>query len=153
MQTPPGFLQIENNGLQHTNGATHVALPHGSAGTHAATPPWFTHCVPALQRTTAQGSLGTHTATPPLSMHCVPVMHKTAAQGLVLVTQMPPQSAPPFFGSQSSFGLSTQVCPSGQGIPAIPPQNAGSGAVTQMPPQSAPPFCGSQSSFGLSTHS
>src|SRR6188768_213036 len=138
MQTPPGFLQIENNGLQHTNGATHVALPHGSLGTHAATPPWFTHAVPALQRTTAQGSRGTQTATPPLSMHCVPTLHKTAAQGLVLVMQMPPQSAPPLFGSHSSFGLSTQVCPSGQGNPAIPPQKTGFGSHSPRLATAAP---------------
>src|SRR6478752_223272 len=36
-------------------------------------------------------------------------------------------------------------------MPAIPPQNAGSGAVTHIPPQSAPPDCGSQSSLGSST--
>ena len=80
MQTPPGFVQIESNGLQQTSPGAHTLLPQDSVGRHAATPPWFTHWVPALQRTTAHGS--------------------------VFATQMPPQSAPPFFGSQSSLGSS-----------------------------------------------
>src|SRR5687768_10061356 len=38
-----------------------------------------------------------------------------------LLSQIPGQSAPPRFGSQSSPGSSTHVLPPGQGIPAIPP--------------------------------
>src|SRR5262245_13259686 len=41
--------------------------------------------------------------------------------------QMPPQSAPPAFGSQPSLGSSTQRPAPGQGMPAIPPQRTGAG--------------------------
>ena len=41
---------------------------------------------------------------------------------------MPPQSAPPVLGSQSSRGSSIQVSPvPSHWMPAMPPQNAGSG--------------------------
>lgn len=51
--------------------------------------------------------------------------------------QTPEQSLPPFFGSQSSLGLSTQVWPaSGHGNPPNPPQKEPS-LTTQMPGQSA----------------
>jgi len=45
-----------------------------------------------------------------------------------LQMQMPPQSAPPWFGSQSSLGSSMQVPEPGHGKPAMPPQNGGRGA-------------------------
>lgn len=52
-------------------------------------------------------------------------------------TQTPEQSLPPFFGSQLSLGLSTQVWPaSGHGNPPMPPQNEPS-LTTHMPGQSA----------------
>jgi len=63
-------------------------------------------------------------------------------------TQIPIQSAPPCFGSQSSLGSSTHFSPLGQGMAPNPPQAAG---LTQIPEQSAPPFLGLQLSFGLST--
>jgi hypothetical protein len=43
-------------------------------------------------------------------------------------TQIPPQSAPPCFGSQVSLGSSMQEKPDGHRIPAKPPQNAGAAA-------------------------
>jgi hypothetical protein len=39
-------------------------------------------------------------------------------------TQIPMQSRPPFFGSQESLGLSSQVEPEAQSLPAMPPQEA-----------------------------
>ncbi|MCJ1468988.1 hypothetical protein MMC07_007619 [Pseudocyphellaria aurata] len=52
-------------------------------------------------------------------------------------TQTPEQSRPPFFGSQSSLGLSTQVWPAnGHGSPAMPPQKEPS-LTAHMPGQSA----------------
>lgn len=64
-------------------------------------------------------------------------------------TQIPEQSAPPFFGSQLSLGLSTQVWPaSGHGNTPMPPQKEPS-LTTHIPGQSAR---GSQSGvFGLGT--
>lgn len=64
-------------------------------------------------------------------------------------TQIPEQSAPPFFGSQPSLGLSTQVWPaSGHGNPPMPPQKEPS-LRAHIPGQSAR---GSQSGvFGLGT--
>lgn len=41
----------------------------------------------------------------------------------LLLTQIPPQSAPPFFGSQESDGSSLHVKPVGQAMAAMPPQN------------------------------
>src|SRR5437762_1770187 len=40
-----------------------------------------------------------------------------------LQTQTPPQSAPPWAGSQSSLGSSMHRAPPGQRMPAMPPQN------------------------------
>ena len=51
-----------------------------------------------------------------------------------MIAQSPPQSKPPFFGSQPSFGTSRHTWPAGHGKPAMPPQNLG---PTQMPGQSA----------------
>lgn len=45
----------------------------------------------------------------------------------------PPQSRPPVFGSQPSFGTSKHTLPTGHGKPAMPPQKG----PTQMPGQSA----------------
>ena len=42
---------------------------------------------------------------------------------LVFATQIPPQSAPPFFGSQESDGSSLHENPVGHWIAAMPPQN------------------------------
>lgn len=53
--------------------------------------------------------------------------------------QIPPQSAPPLFGSQLSLGLSTQVPPPGHFRPAIPPQ-VNPGGVEPPPPLEEPPF-------------
>lgn len=81
----PGLTQIERSGLQHVVPLGHVASPHfsgGAAGTHIATPFFTTHALGARQ--------------------------STAAHGFTSATQIPPQSAPPLFGSQPSFGSSTQ---------------------------------------------
>jgi hypothetical protein len=102
MQTPPGGVQMLRKGLQHTSPAPHTTSP--------------------------QRSKGTQRAFPLSAMHCVPMGQSTAAQGLVCSTQIPPQSAPPDFGSQSSDGSSMHVCPSGHGMPAMPPQKAPAGA-------------------------
>src|SRR6185295_2713675 len=45
--------------------------------------------------------------------------------------QMPPQSAPPALGSQSSLGSSAHLPPPGQGVPANPPQRTTSASGTQ----------------------
>lgn len=50
------------------------------------------------------------------------------------MAQSPPQSAPPFRGSQLSVGFSRQTCPLGHLILAMPPQNRG---PMQIPGQSA----------------
>ncbi len=70
---------------------------------------------------------------PPQSFPDVPKLGLGDRNGLSqpsVYTQMPPQSAPPFMGSQSSVGSSTHFLPSLQGIPANPPQKTG---LTQMP--------------------
>src|SRR6516162_3812312 len=48
----------------------------------------------------------------------VPATHDT----LSMHEQIPPQSAPPAFGSQLSLGSSTHLPRPGQGKPAMPPQ-------------------------------
>ncbi|MEO7670221.1 MAG: hypothetical protein ABIW57_12835 [Polyangia bacterium] len=63
-----------------------------------------------------------------------PVAHEEPA----LHWQMPPQSAPPAFGSHESPGSSTQLAWPGQANPAIPPQrNDGISTHTAMPGQGA----------------
>ena len=58
--------------------------------------------------------------------HCIPIV-----QVAVLVqVQIPPQSAPPIFGSQLSFGSSMQSPMPGHGRPAKPPQVGGFGSST-----------------------
>lgn len=61
----------------------------------------------------------------------VPQIRFSSAGGLVLATQIPPQSRPPFLGSQVSRGSSTQISvPSfapAHWMFAMPPQKTGSG--------------------------
>lgn len=85
----------------------------------------------------------------------------------VEATQIPMQSAPPFVGSQLSFGLSIHIWSSlGHLNPAKPPHGAPVGVVgvevldeevviwgsrnAQIPGQARPLMVGSQASFGLS---
>ena len=93
-------------------------------------------------------SLSTPHPSTESSFHILPHLPHLPHPFIPQATQIPPQSAPPFSGSQSSLGSSTQVNLLGHEIPANPPQNSGS---MQTPPQSAPPFFGSQSSRGSST--
>jgi hypothetical protein len=57
----------------------------------------------------------------------VPAAHATFWTQL----QMPPQSAPPAFGSQLSLGSSTHAPRPGQAIPAMPPQRTSGASGTQ----------------------
>jgi hypothetical protein len=66
---------------------------------------------------------------PQCEQQTVPSIQSIAAHGSVgngigdcIGTQTPPQSAPPVVGSQLSRGSSMQTNPSGQGMPAMPPQ-------------------------------
>jgi hypothetical protein len=149
MQTTPGGAHIPQLALQQSCPAGQVTLPQvgGWSGTQAQTCGDESKWDPRTQRTVS------------------------------IQVQMPPQSAPPFAGSQSSLGSSTHFPPPGQGVPRKPPQVwVGGGwsgtqaqtcgdeskwdpstqrtfsTQTQMPPQSAPPFAGSQLSLGSSTH-
>src|SRR5262249_18532390 len=65
------------------------------------------------------GGLGTHLQTAGELSNRVPCWH---APPFELHWQMPPQSAPPLFGSQSSLGSSTHSPPPGHRMPAMPPQ-------------------------------
>jgi hypothetical protein len=58
------------------------------------------------------------------------------AEGPAADTQMPPQSAPPWAGMQSSVGSSTHTVPSAQRMPAKPPQWGAVLGSTQKPGQS-----------------
>jgi hypothetical protein len=80
------------------------------------------HAVPVGHVTAAQGLLawsGTHAQTLGELSKCEPTVHSTFSTHW----QMPPQSAPPFAGSQPSFGSSTHLPAPGHAIPAIPPQD------------------------------
>src|SRR5262245_59063560 len=62
-------------------------------------------------------------------------------------TQMPPQSAPPLFGSHESFGLSMHFIPEGHDRPRNPLHGMTLLlSSTHIPGQSAPPLFGSQPS-------
>ena len=151
MHAMPGGRHHPQLALQHCVPSGQVTLPHvaGASGSQVAVPPLATQWVPALQRTVEQASvMGSQLALSPAATHCVPTGHSTAAHGFVAVSgtqahtlgdvskcepitqrafamhwQIPPQSAPPLAGSQSSLGSSTHWPAPGQGNPAIPPQN------------------------------
>src|SRR3954454_2066529 len=90
----PGFTQVPQLALQQDMPGPQVVLPQGSppSGTQAQTE-------------------GEESKWDPRTQSCVSMHSHT-----------PPQSAPPFVGSQLSLGSSTQRPPPGQGMPAIPPQ-------------------------------
>jgi len=65
----------------------------------------------------AEGVIGTHAQTDgELSNLWVDVQRTVSTQ-----EQMPPQSAPPWAGSQLSLGSSTHFPPPGHALPAMPP--------------------------------
>jgi hypothetical protein len=114
--------------LQQTVPAPQVVLPQASPPTHTAFPSCSMQVVPTAQSISAQvvrsvtqvQTLGDESKREP-SAHFASAWHE----------QIPPQSAPPRFGSQSSLGSSTQLPRPGQRMPAIPPQK---GASSPGPP-------------------
>src|SRR4051794_38768440 len=94
MQEPPSGAQIPQLGLQQNWPAPQLFAPQGTpaSGTQAQTEGELSKWNPLRQSTVSTQA------------------------------QMPPQSAPPLRGSQSSLGSSTHLPPPGQGMPAIPPQ-------------------------------
>src|SRR3954469_18278268 len=104
MHAMPGLTHVPQLALQHDVPAPHVVRPQGSprSATQAQTDGEESKWEP---RTQSSVSMHSHT---------------------------PPQSAPPFVGSQLSLGSSTQRPAPGQGMPAIPPQK------TELPASSPP---------------
>ena len=136
----PGARHQPQLALQHWVPAGQVTSPQSAlSGTQLALPPLALQWVPAAQRTVAHGSVtasGTHAQTPGELSKCEPMTHNAVS----IHSQMPPQSAPPFSGSQSSLGSSTQFPAPGQGIPAMPPQNTEGQApvaLTEIPAAAA----------------
>src|SRR4051812_23407036 len=71
------------------------------------------------------GFSGTHAQTDGDGSNFEPLVQSTVSTQV----QRPPQSAPPFVGSQLSFGSSTHLPMPGQGFPAMPPQVRPGGGV------------------------
>jgi hypothetical protein len=110
MQPPSNGAQMLQLSLQQNSPGPQIVSLHGS-------PP---------QSSVLHGVSGGRHIPPQYEQHVVPSMQSIAAHGSVGIgagTQTPPQSAPPVAGSQLSRGSSMQTNPSGQGTPAMPPQN------------------------------
>jgi hypothetical protein len=147
MQLPPSGAQIPQLSLQQNSSGPQYEAPHGSPGFSSGEQNSRVQPSPngtqRLQLSLQQYSPGPQTASlhdspeqstsaqstspgtqmpPHCGQHVVPSRQSIAAHGFSSIgTQIPEQSAPPASGSQSSPALSTQVYPSGQGNPAMPP--------------------------------
>src|SRR5262249_49082817 len=101
--------------------APQVVPPQGSPpGRQTGAPSTTLQTSGERQRTVAQGSgwSGTQVQTSGLGSKCVPALQVSVAGQ----TQMPPQSAPPWAGSQWSRGSAMHWPAPGQGNRARPPQ-------------------------------
>src|SRR5690606_8398326 len=106
-QVSPSGLQRLQCLAQQYSPSPQTASPHGSR----------------RQSLPVHGTSGAMQSPPQRAQQTVPSAQRIAAQGSWAIgAQMPPQSAPPCAGSQSSRGSSTQTKPSAHGRPVIPPQ-------------------------------
>jgi len=108
MHAPPLGAQIPQLALQQVWSAGQVVLPH--CGPLEPPPP----------------EVGVQAQTWGSEFHSLPWMQSTVAGPMQV--QMPPQSAPPFLGSQLSLGSSMHSPAPGHGRPAKPPQCCGLGS-------------------------
>src|SRR5262245_59016957 len=132
----PGGVHTLQLALQQVVPFAQVALPHAMdpSEMQTAAPSNTSHVVPVGQSVTAQGFVsGTHAQTVGESSQTMPPMHFPSA----LHSHRPPQSAPPFFGSQSSDGSSTHMPAPGPEERRIRAQNGASGTQLAVPPSAS----------------